>query len=175
MTFFSDHDRILSGRRRSCRITEEFSACTAGPVLDVSIFCAGRFLCVNMSDRMTLCRSYGLFQSDRCLSISVAKVFIARTASPVFSVPLLCAGRFLCVNMSDRMAFSRNYGLFSADHCFSCSIAKDFPAIFAGPVFNISCLCAGRFCRRGPVQIVTFCRDRHSCCLITCAAYHTMV
>ena len=175
MAFFSDHDCILSGRRRSCRITEEFSACTAGPVLDVSIFCAGRFLRFNMIDRMTLCRSYYLSQGDRRRSCRVAKVFIAHTASPVFRVPFLCAGRFLCSNMSDRMAFSRNYGLFSADRCFPCSIAKDFPAVLAGPVFSIPSLCTGSFCRRGSVQTVTFCRDLHSCRLIACAAYHTMV
>ena len=120
--FFADRTRsyLASVLRAGCLL----SHCPSGPLM------AGCYYCIFLSN---------LFRS--CF---VAVEFFTLAAGPVLDVSGFSARSILCFRLGQVMSFSCNYCFFLADLCLTLFIAEDFPALTAGPVLNVSGLCAGR-------------------------------
>ena len=134
----------------ACRFNDSclfFFADRAGPYL-TSVFRAGRLLChCPTGPAVTLGCGHCIFLCDLFRSCFVTVELFALAASPVLDVSGFSARSILCFRLGQVMSFSCNYCFFLADLCLTLFIAEDFSARSAGPVRDVSGLCAGRgFC-----------------------------
>ena len=109
---------------------------------------------------MTKRFDHGIFLCDLCRSFFVAVKLAALAAGPVFDISVLRAGRFISLGLTECMALR-------GDHCIICGyllgpffVAEHFPALAAGPVFDISVLRAGSFLRFGLAERMRCLFDR---------------
>ena len=93
---------------------------------------------------MALGCDHCIFLNNLFRSCFVAVEFFTLAAGPVLDVSGFSARSILCFRLGQVMSFSCNYCFFLADFCLTLFIAEDFSARSAGPVLNVSGLCAGR-------------------------------
>ena len=154
MSFSCNYCFFLVDLLRSFAVLEQFSARSAGPVLNVSGFCAGCGLCFRRCQVMRV-RQF----IDRTLFL-VARVILTGPGLKAFLV--LC--RVLVYDpVAPVVAFRGYYCICFRDLSLPFSIAKDLVAFTAGPVLGVSSLCACCIFRFGLLKGMAF--RGYYCCV----------
>ena len=162
VTLSRDYSATLCDLLRSFGITEEFSAFSAGPVLDIACCCTGRCLRFRLGQIMRV-RQF-LY---RALFL-VTRVVLAGPGLKSFLV--LCRGLHFSP-IIPVMACRRNLYSFCCSRCCPFLVTEKITADAAFPMFLVSCVCAGRVHRFYMRECMPCSCDLHSFCCSRCCSF----